>query len=261
MGNASWEIIRVENGRVRVADAHGKPPSIPFWLGEAPSRTPELSASVSRLRTELTERFAGDDHPEAAGSALAWLTDEIGLSSAAAEQIVEYLVTAKIALGVMPSQETLVIERFFDESGSQQMVIHSPFGSRLNRAWGLALRKRFCRKFNFELQAAATEDAIVLSLGATHSFALDEVFRYLRSSSVRDLLTQALLAAPMWEIRWRWNTTRALAVARRRGGKKIPGTASANGCGRSACRRFFPTRLPAPRTSTAVTSRFRIIRL
>jgi ATP-dependent helicase Lhr and Lhr-like helicase len=222
LGNASWEILRVENGRVRVADAHGKPPSIPFWLGEAPSRTHELSASVSRFRTELTERFAGDDHPEAAGSALAWLTDEIGLSSPAAEQIVEYLVTAKIALGVMPSQETLVIERFFDESGSQQMVIHSPFGSRLNRAWGLALRKRFCRKFNFELQAAATEDAIVLSLGATHSFALDEVFRYLRSSSVRGLLTHALLAAPMWEIRWRWNTTRALAVARRRGGKKIP---------------------------------------
>jgi ATP-dependent Lhr-like helicase len=222
LGNASWEILRVENGRVRVADAHGKPPSIPFWLGEAPSRTHELSASVSRFRTELVERFAGDDHPESAGSALAWLTDEIGLSSPAAEQIVEYLVTAKVALGVMPSQETLVIERFFDESGSQQMVIHSPFGSRLNRAWGLALRKRFCRKFNFELQAAATEDAIVLSLGATHSFALDEVFRYLRSSSVRGLLTQALLAAPMWEIRWRWNTTRALAVARRRGGKKIP---------------------------------------
>jgi ATP-dependent Lhr-like helicase len=221
LGNASWEILRVENGRVRVADAHGKPPSIPFWLGEAPGRTHELSASVSRLRTELAERFAGDN-PEAAGSALSWLTDEIGLSSPAAEQIVEYLLTAKIALGVMPSQETLVIERFFDESGSQQMVIHSPFGSRLNRAWGLALRKRFCRKFNFELQAAATEDAIVLSLGATHSFALDEVFRYLRSSTVRGLLTQALLAAPMWEIRWRWNTTRALAVARRRGGKKIP---------------------------------------
>ena len=222
LGNASWEIVRVENGRVRVADAHGKPPSIPFWLGEAPGRTRELSASVSRFRTELTERFAGEDHPEAAGSALAWLTDEIGLSSSAAEQIIEYLVTAKIALGVMPSQETLVIERFFDESGSQQMVIHSPFGSRLNRAWGLALRKRFCRKFNFELQAAATEDAIVLSLGATHSFALDEVFHYLRSFSVRPLLIQALCAAPMFEIRWRWNTTRALAVPRRRGGKKIP---------------------------------------
>jgi len=222
LGNASWEIIRVENGRVRVADAHGKPPSIPFWLGEAPGRTSELSLSVSRFRTELTDRFAGDDNAEAAGSALAWLMGEIGLSGSAAEQIIDYLLASKVALGVMPSQDTLVIERFFDESGSQQMVIHSPFGSRLNRAWGLALRKRFCRQFNFELQAAATEDAIVLSLGPTHSFALDEVFRYLRSSSVRDLLIQALLAAPMWEIRWRWNTTRALAVRRRRGGKKIP---------------------------------------
>jgi ATP-dependent Lhr-like helicase len=246
LGNASWEIVRVENGRVRVLDAHGKPPSIPFWLGEAPGRTRELSASVARLRAELTARFGSDDstvdcpvcgpvcsspkdHPQTgqstvppAGSALAWLTDEVGLSSAAAEQIVEYLLGAKVALGVMPSQETLVIERFFDESGSQQMVIHSPFGSRLNRAWGLALRKRFCRQFNFELQAAATEDAIVLSLGPTHSFALDEVFRYLRSSSVRELLIQALLAAPMWEIRWRWNASRALAVPRRRGGKKIP---------------------------------------
>ena len=222
LGNASWEIVRIENGRVRVLDAHGKPPTIPFWLGEAPARTHELSASVSRLRNEIADRFAGNDYPDAAGSTVAWLNDEVGLSSAAAEQIVEYLIGAKVALGVMPSQDTLVIERFFDESGSQQMVIHSPFGSRLNRAWGLALRKRFCRKFNFELQAAATEDAIVLSLGATHSFALDEVFRYLRSSSVRELLIQALLAAPMWEIRWRWNTTRALAVARRRGGKKIP---------------------------------------
>jgi ATP-dependent Lhr-like helicase len=222
LGNASWEIVRVENGRVRVLDAHGKPPSIPFWLGEAPGRTHELSASVSRLRTELTDRFVGDDNTEAEGSALAWLTDEVGVSSAAAEQIVEYLLGAKLALGVLPSQDTLVIERFFDESGSQQMVIHSPFGSRLNRAWGLALRKRFCRQFNFELQAAATEDAIVLSLGPTHSFALDEVFRYLRSSSVRELLIQALLAAPMWEIRWRWNASRALAVPRRRGGKKIP---------------------------------------
>ncbi|PYT05516.1 MAG: ATP-dependent DNA helicase, partial [Acidobacteria bacterium] len=140
LGNTSWEIVRVENGRVRVADAHGKPPSIPFWLGEAPSRTHELSAAVSRLRTEIADRFAGDDYPEAAGATLGWLTDEVGLSSAAAEQIIEYLIGAKVALGVMPSQDTLVIERFFDESGSQQMVIHAPFGSRLNRAWGLALR-------------------------------------------------------------------------------------------------------------------------
>ena len=126
------------------------------------------------------------------------------------------------ALGVMPSQETLVIERFFDEGGGMQMVIHSPFGSRLNRAWGLALRKRFCSKFNFELQAAATEDAIVLSLGPAHSFQLDEVFNYLRSATVRDLLTQALLDAPMWGVRWRWNAMRSLAILRMRGGKKVP---------------------------------------
>jgi ATP-dependent helicase Lhr and Lhr-like helicase len=222
LGNASWQVLRVENGRVRVADAHGAPPTIPFWLGEAPSRSHELSASVSRLRQELADRFTGGSYPESAESALSWLTNEMGISSSAAEQIVEYLAASKAALGVMPTQETLVAERFFDESGSQQLVIHAPFGSRLNRAWGLALRKRFCRTFNFELQAAATEDAIVLSLGPSHSFQLEEVFRYLRSHSVRELLIQAALAAPMFEVRWRWNGTRALAIPRRRGSKKIP---------------------------------------
>jgi ATP-dependent Lhr-like helicase len=155
-------------------------------------------------------------------SAVAWLTEEVGLTRSAAEQIVEYLGGAKAALGVMPSLNNIVLERFFDDSGSMQLVMHSPFGSRLNRAWGLALRKRFCRKFNFELQAAATEDAIVLSLGPTHSFPLEDVFHYLNSKTVRELLCQALLDAPMWNIRWRWNVTRALAVLRRRGGKKIP---------------------------------------
>ena len=154
--------------------------------------------------------------------AINWLTDEVGIIRSGAEQIVEYLAGAKIVLGVMPSQQNLVLERFFDDSGSMQLVVHSPFGSRINRAWGLALRKRFCRKFNFELQAAATEDAIVLSLGPTHSFPLDEVFHYLNSKTVRQLLCQALLDAPMWNIRWRWNVTRSLAVLRRRGGKKIP---------------------------------------
>ena len=154
--------------------------------------------------------------------AIKYLTDDVGISRAAAEQIVEYLAGAKAVLGVMPSQDNLVLERFFDDSGSMQLVVHSPFGSRLNRAWGLALRKRFCRKFNFELQAAATEDAVVLSLGPTHSFPLDEVFHYLNSKTVRQLLCQALLDAPMWNIRWRWNVTRSLAVLRRRGGKKIP---------------------------------------
>lgn len=220
LGNTSWRVLRVEQGKVRVEDAHGQPPSIPFWLGEAPARSHELSVSVSRLREEVASRI----NTEAVdlGAAVEWLTGEVGVSRSAAEQIVEYLGGAKIVLGVMPSQDNLVLERFFDDSGSMQLVLHSPFGSRLNRAWGLALRKRFCRKFNFELQAAATEDAIVLSLGPTHSFPLDDVFHYLNSKSVRQLLCQALLDAPMWNIRWRWNVTRSLAVLRRRGGKKIP---------------------------------------
>src|SRR5256714_234714 len=245
LGNTSWRVLRVEQGKVRVEDAHGQPPSIPFWLGEAPARTHELSVSVSRLRVEVAERVNvstsgseagvghGDNVSIPSGTdlpsngldlepAIGYLTDEVGISRAAAEQIVEYLAGAKAVLGVMPSQENLVLERFFDDSGSMQLVVHSPFGSRLNRAWGLALRKRFCRKFNFELQAAATEDAIVLSLGPTHSFPLDDVFHYLNSKTVRQLLCQALLDAPMWNIRWRWNVTRSLAVLRRRGGKKIP---------------------------------------
>jgi ATP-dependent Lhr-like helicase len=212
LGNTSWRITRVEKGRVRVVDAEGQPPTIPFWLGEAPGRTDELSTAVSRIRNEITER----------SDALSWLADRLGIGRPAAEQLVEYLTTAKLALGVMPSQETIVLERFFDESGGTQLVIHSPFGSRINRAWGLALRKRFCRKFNFELQAAATEDAIILSLSLSHSFPLEDVFGFLKSSSVRDLLIQALLDAPMFTARWRWNANRALAIVRRRGGRKIP---------------------------------------
>src|SRR5262249_2717326 len=214
-------ITRVEKGRVRVIDAEGQPPTIPFWLGEAPGRTDELSTAVSRLRTEIADRVVGADQRVCPGDALSWLVDELGVGRPAAEQLVEYLTTAKLALGVMPSQETLVLERFFDESGGTQLVIHSPFGSRLNRAWGLALRKRFCRKFNFELQAAATEDAIILSLSLSHSFPLEDVFGFLKSSSVRDLLIQALLDAPMFTARWRWNADRGLAIVRRRGGRKI----------------------------------------
>jgi ATP-dependent Lhr-like helicase len=222
LGNTSWRVLRVEQGKVRVEDAHGQPPSIPFWLGEAPARTHELSVSVSRLREEVAEKVTADDSGVDLKPAVEWLTSEVGVSETAAEQIVEYLAGAKIVLGVMPSQDNLVLERFFDDSGSMQLVLHAPFGSRLNRAWGLALRKRFCRTFNFEMQAAATEDAIVLSLGPTHSFPLDDVFHYLNSKTVRQLLCQALLDAPMWNIRWRWNVTRSLAVLRRRGGKKIP---------------------------------------
>jgi ATP-dependent helicase Lhr and Lhr-like helicase len=212
LGNTSWRITRVERSRVRVVDAEGQPPTIPFWLGEAPGRTDELSTAVARFRNEVTDN----------GDARAWLVKDVGLGEPAAEQLYDYLATARQALGVMPSQETLVLERFFDESGGMQLVIHSPFGSRINRAWGLALRKRFCRKFNFELQAAATEDAIIISLSHSHSFPLEDVFNYLKSASVRDLLVQALLDAPMFTTRWRWNANRSLAIVRWRGGRKNP---------------------------------------
>ncbi len=215
LGNTSYRILRVEAGRVRVEDARGQPPSIPFWLGEAPGRSNELSYAVSRLRSEI------ESQPDAA-SALAWLVSEVGITEAAATQLVDYLLMAKTALGVLPTERTIVFERFFDESGGMQLVIHAPFGSRINRAWGLALRKRFCRKFDFELQAAATEDSIVLSLGTSHSFPLAEVAAYLNAKTVRDVLIQALLAAPMFTARWRWNAGVALALPRFRGGKKVP---------------------------------------
>src|SRR5438094_93195 len=217
LGNTSYLISKVESGQVRVVDAHGQPPSIPFWLGEAPARTPELSEEVSRLRQDVADRL---DDPL---TAIAWLAGAVpGLPEAAARQMVEYLGAAKQVLGVIPTQQTLVLERFFDEAGGMQLVLHAPFGSRINRAWGLALRKRFCRSFNFELQAAATEDAIVLSLGPQHSFPLDDVFHYLKPETAEHLLVQAMLDAPMFGPRWRWNATRALAVRRARGGKKVP---------------------------------------
>ncbi len=218
LGNASWRIIKVEQGRMLVEDAKGQPPNIPFWLGEAPARTDELSAAVSRLREEVDRRVREGSREEAG----AWLEDEVGLPPAAAAQVVDYLAGAALALGAMPAQETLVAERFFDEAGDMHLVLHAPFGSRLNRAWGLALRKRFCRAFNFELQAAATEDAIVLSLGPTHSFPLEDVFHFLSSNTARDVLTQAVLDAPLFGVRWRWNAGRALAIPRQRGGKRVP---------------------------------------
>ena len=217
LGNTSYLIQKIEAGQVRVVDAHGQPPSIPFWLGEAPGRTPELSEEVSRLRQDIGDRLADP------GSAVAWLASAIpGLPEAAARQLVDYLDASKKILGVIPTQQTLVLERFFDEAGGMQLVLHAPFGSRVNRAWGLALRKRFCRSFNFELQAAATEDAIVLSLGPQHSFPLEDVFQYLKPETAEHLLVQAMLDAPMFGSRWRWNATRALAVLRARGGRKVP---------------------------------------
>jgi ATP-dependent helicase Lhr and Lhr-like helicase len=219
LGNASYKILRVERGTVRVEDAHGQPPNIPFWLGEAPGRSDELSASVSRLRGELDQRLRTDRSAEAAQS---WLVSEVGLDRRAAQQLIEYLAAGAAALGCIPTQDTIILERFFDEAGGMQLVIHAPFGSRLNRAWGLALRKRFCRKFNFELQAAATEDNIVLSLTTAHSFELQDVARYLHSKSVRSVLTQAMLDAPMFTTRWRWVAGVALALPRFRGGRKVP---------------------------------------
>ncbi len=209
LGNASWRILRVEPGVIRVADARGAPPTVPFWLGEAPARTRELSAAVARVRLH------GQD-PE-------WLQREVGLTPEASLSLAEYLSEGKRSLGTIPTPECVVLERFFDESGGMQLVVHAPFGGRVNRAWGLALRKRFCRGFGFELQAAANEEAIVISLGPQHSFPLESVFDFLHPDSARDLLVQALLDAPMFGSRWRWNLTRALLVARtQNGGKRVP---------------------------------------
>ena len=219
LGNTSYRILRVERGTVRVEDAHGAAPTIPFWLGEAPGRSDELSASVSRLRAEFAAQLATDP---AGGDALRWLLEVVGIDEPAASQLVDYLAAAHAVLGCLPTQDEVVLERFFDEVGGMQLVLHSPYGSRINRAWGLALRKRFCRKFNFELQAAATEDNIVLSLTTAHSFELAEVRHYLHSASVRQVLIQAMLDAPMFITRWRWVAGVALALPRFRGGRKVP---------------------------------------
>jgi ATP-dependent Lhr-like helicase len=215
LGNASWQVRQVLAGVMRVTDAKGAPPTIPFWLGEAPARSDELSREVSDLRKDIDVRLACGD------GLLDWLRDETGADVAAAEQAVAYLAETRAMLGAVPTQETLVLERFFDESGGMQLVLHTPYGSRINKAWGLALRKRFCRQFNFELQAAATEDALLLSLGPQHSFPLADVFRYLHPATAKDVLVQALLDAPLFQTRWRWNTTVSLAVPRFRGGRKV----------------------------------------
>ena len=223
LGNASWQITQVVSGTVRVRDAHGAPPTIPFWLGEAPARSDELSLAVSQLRRGADAQLGADASAPSTTrqAALEWLVSETGLGAGGAEQLIAYLAAGRQVLGVIPTQETLVLERFFDESGGMQLVLHAPFGSRVNKAWALALRKRFCRQFNFELQAAATEDALLLSLGPQHSFPLADVFRYLHPESVRDILVQAFLDAPVFQTRWRWNATISLAVPRNRGGRKV----------------------------------------
>jgi ATP-dependent Lhr-like helicase len=219
LGNRSYRILRVERGVVRVEDAHGLAPTIPFWLGEAPGRSDELSVSVSRLRASIAKDLAGDASGQ---GALAELIENVGIGEPVAQQVTEYLAAGHGALGCLPTQDTIVLERFFDEAGGMQLVVHSPYGKRINRAWGLALRKRFCRKFNFELQAAATEDNIVLSLTTAHSFELAEVARYLNAATIRELLIQAMLDAPMFITRWRWVTGVSLALPRFQGGKKVP---------------------------------------
>ena len=218
LGNSSWRILQVASGVVRVADAHGAPPTIPFWLGEAPGRSVELSSLVSDLR-------AGVEAAVSAGgveAGIEWLMLEAAMSREAALQIVDYLAETLRILGALPTSGTIILERFFDDSGGMQLVLHAPFGSRVNRAWALALRKRFCRQFNFELQAAATEEGLLLSLSDQHAFPLADVFRYLHPSTVRDILVQAFLDAPVFQTRWRWNATISLAVSRMNGGARVP---------------------------------------
>ncbi|HKX56968.1 MAG TPA: crosslink repair DNA glycosylase YcaQ family protein, partial [Xanthomonadales bacterium] len=217
LGNNSYRILKVEQSRVLVEDAHGQPPTIPFWVGDAPGRSDELSSAVSELRQELQARLRQQTPAEVTE----WLNASLN-NFAAAEQAVEYMAAVLAALGCIPTQQQMVLERFFDDTGDMHLIIHAPLGSRIMRAWGLALRKRFCRHFNFELQAAALEDCLILSLGETHSFERDAVPGFLNSASVRQVLVQALLDAPMFAVRWRWNATIALAVQRMRNGKKLP---------------------------------------
>ncbi|MDR3748315.1 MAG: DEAD/DEAH box helicase [Acidobacteriota bacterium] len=264
LGNTSWRIHRVENrsGRMLVEDAHGSPPTIPFWRGEAPARTDELSQQVGELRervsallpstaplpvpanpeldgearVERTFRSAPEPSLSSTGcvrlrgiasspevqNAVAWLKDECGLDDAGAEQLIEYIVTGRAVLGEVPTKQTIIAERFFDEGGGMQLIIHAPFGARINKAWGLALRKRFCRSFNFELQAAATDNGINIALAEQHSFPLSDVFHYLQTETVQEILEQAALASPIFATRWRWDANRSLALLRFQGGKKVP---------------------------------------
>jgi ATP-dependent helicase Lhr and Lhr-like helicase len=230
LGNTSWRIRRVESksGRVLVEDAHGAPPSVPFWRGEAPARTQELSAHVAGLRKEISDRLQdvfpvgiSQSQPVVAET-VAWLKEECGLDDSAAEQAIEYILQGRAVLGDVPTQDTIVAERFFDEGGGMQLIIHAPYGGRINKAWGLALRKRFCRSFNFELQAAATDNGLNIALAEQHSFPLADVFHFLNAETVQPVLEQAALASPIFGTRWRWDANRALALLRFQGGKKVP---------------------------------------
>ena len=229
LGNMSWRIRRVESaGRILVEDAHGAPPSIPFWLGEAPGRTEELSRQIGELRQKISDLtpytvpgFVNQKSPEVL-NAVEWLKSECGLDDSGAEQAIEYIVTGRTVLGAVPTTNTVIAERFFDEGGGMQLVVHAPFGARINKAWGLALRKRFCVSFNFELQAAATDNGVNISLAEQHSFPLADVFHFLHENTVKEVLQQAALLSPLLETRWRWDANRALALLRYWNGKKIP---------------------------------------
>ena len=214
LGTHSWRIRRVEPGTVRVVDANGAPPSVPHWQGEAPGRTRELSEEVSALRQAVADRDPAQ--------ARAWLEQECGIGKAAADIIVGYLRAGLAALGALPTMNAIILERFFDEAGGMQLVGHAPFGARVNRAFGLALRKRFCVTFDFELQAAASDNAILLSLGPQHSFPLDRVPKFLASATVEQVVRQAVLTSPLFQARWRWNLNTSLTVLRMRGGRKNP---------------------------------------
>ena len=229
LGNMSWRIRRIESaGRILVEDAHGAPPSIPFWLGEAPGRTQELSHQIGNLRQTISDQtpntvpgFVNQKTPEVL-NAVEWLKRECGLDDSGAEQAIEYIVTGRTVLGAVPTQDTIIAERFFDEGGGMQLVVHAPFGARINKAWGLSLRKRFCVSFNFELQAAATDNGVNIALAEQHSFPLSDVFSFLHENTVKEVLQQAALLSPLLETRWRWDANRSLALLRYWNGKKIP---------------------------------------
>ena len=230
LGNTSWRIRRVEakTSRVLVEDAHGAPPTVPFWRGEAPARTEELSMQLGLLRKEISDRLprilpvAGWRNLPEVSEAVNWLREECGLDHSGAEQLIQYTLEGRTVLGDVPTQQTIIAERFFDEGGGMQLIIHAPFGGRINKAWGLALRKRFCRGFNFELQAAATDNGLNIALAEQHSFPLADVFQFLHHESMPEILQQAALTSPIFQTRWRWDATRALALLRFQGGKKVP---------------------------------------
>ncbi|PYX71576.1 MAG: hypothetical protein DMG72_16780, partial [Acidobacteria bacterium] len=230
LGNSSWRIRRIEgkSGRVLVEDAHGAPPSVPFWLGEAPARTAELSSQLADLRRKISEMLPNispvgfSPTQPVVAQTVSWLKEECGLDDSGAEQTIEYILQGRAVLGDVPTQSTIIAERFFDEGGGMQLVIHAPFGGRINKAWGLALRKRFCRSFNFELQAAATDNGLNIALAEQHSFPLADVFHFLQAETVQPILEQAALASPIFGTRWRWDAMRALALLRFQGGAKVP---------------------------------------